>query len=240
MKKECNNIADKHSDGSQCLEYFVNVTLRIPRRLFGRITKKAIMSKDVEIVAADWDKVREIYSPSAQDQPMTAFNQTLKLPQDAAEQSLAGSHCSTFLANNVARCNGVGFQENDGWDWREGCETCLRRTAKRPKKPWMMEPPAIITFECEYLIEPKQRKDKGLKRKHNTATRSRCLSQFVRPVGLATFYISEHDAPYRMEIRECKGGGRLWAYFYKGKKLVWNCNDGFAKEHFVQSTDENQ
>ena len=41
--------------------------------------------------------------------------------------------------------------------WREGCETCLRRTAP-PGSPhrgqaWM-EPPAIIAFWCEYLIEP--------------------------------------------------------------------------------------
>ena len=59
------------------------------------------------------------------------------------------------------------------------------------------------------------------------------VDALVRPVGLATIYISEKNAPYRMEIRQCKGGGRLWAYFYKGKNRVWDCNDGFAKEHFV-------
>lgn len=58
------------------------------------------------------------------------------------------------LANYVARCNGVGFQENDGWDWREGCETCLRRTAARDEQVWMMDPPKIIAFECEFLISP--------------------------------------------------------------------------------------
>ena len=58
------------------------------------------------------------------------------------------------LANDIARCDGVGFQEDDGWDWREGCETCLRRTAPRPEQVWMLEPPAIIAFECEFLIEP--------------------------------------------------------------------------------------
>jgi hypothetical protein len=39
----------------------VTVTLRIPHRLLGRLTKKAIASKDVELVAADWDKVREVW-----------------------------------------------------------------------------------------------------------------------------------------------------------------------------------
>lgn len=43
-------------------EYYVNVTFKIPYRLIGRITKKSIQSKDVEIVAADWDKARKIYS----------------------------------------------------------------------------------------------------------------------------------------------------------------------------------
>ena len=41
-------------------EYYVKVTLKIPQRLLGRLTKKAIVTKDVELVAADWDRVREI------------------------------------------------------------------------------------------------------------------------------------------------------------------------------------
>ncbi len=57
------------------------------------------------------------------------------------------------LPNDVARCNGVGFQEDDGWDWREGCENCLRRTAPRVLLYSMIEPPTIIAFECEFLIE---------------------------------------------------------------------------------------
>jgi hypothetical protein len=58
---------------------------------------------------------------------------------------------------DVARCRGVGFQEADGWDWREGCETCLRRTSPAGEHtPWM-EPPPIIAFECEFLIEPTTR-----------------------------------------------------------------------------------
>jgi hypothetical protein len=57
---------------------------------------------------------------------------------------------SHTLPNDYARCDGVNL---DG-AWREGCETCLRRTAPRPKIPLMMAPPAIIAFECEYLISP--------------------------------------------------------------------------------------
>ena len=65
----------------------------------------------------------------------------------------------TTLRNDVARCQGVGYQEDDGWDWREGCEDCLRRTT-----PWSglpgggvhMEPPGIIVFECEYRIAPEE------------------------------------------------------------------------------------
>lgn len=63
----------------------------------------------------------------------------------------------TALPHDVARCSGVGFQEDDGWDWREGCEDCLRRTATWGGLPGggvYMEPPSIIAFECEYRIEP--------------------------------------------------------------------------------------
>ena len=60
----------------------------------------------------------------------------------------AGS--APFLPDDVVRCNGVG---DDTEGWREGCETCLRRTAKRGSRVVMMSPPAIIAFECEYLIE---------------------------------------------------------------------------------------
>jgi hypothetical protein len=58
------------------------------------------------------------------------------------------------LPNDIARCNGVGYDEADGWDWREGCETCLRRTAPRPEIVSFISPLPIIAFECEYLIEP--------------------------------------------------------------------------------------
>ena len=57
------------------------------------------------------------------------------------------------LADDVARCNGVGSDDPEE-GWREGCETCLRRTAPRPERCWMMAPPPIIAFECEFLIEP--------------------------------------------------------------------------------------
>lgn len=58
----------------------------------------------------------------------------------------------TALLYDIARCQGVG-SENEGW--REGCETCLRRTAPgSPHRQAWMEPPAIIAFRGEYLIEP--------------------------------------------------------------------------------------
>lgn len=55
------------------------------------------------------------------------------------------------LPNDIARCNGVG---SDAEGWRDGCETCLRRIAPRPEAQWMIEPPPIIAFECQFLIEP--------------------------------------------------------------------------------------
>lgn len=54
------------------------------------------------------------------------------------------------LPADIARCPGV---EYDG-HWREGCETCLRRTSPpaSDRQVWMTPPP-IIAFECEGLIE---------------------------------------------------------------------------------------
>ena len=58
------------------------------------------------------------------------------------------------LANDITRCDGAGSVEDSVQYWRDGCETCMRRTAPRPEIVSMMSPPAIIAFECEYLIEP--------------------------------------------------------------------------------------
>lgn len=56
----------------------------------------------------------------------------------------------TRLPDDVSRCS--GYRDADGW--REGCETCLRRTSPAGERsPWI-EPPALIVFECEFLIEP--------------------------------------------------------------------------------------
>ena len=55
------------------------------------------------------------------------------------------------LPHDIARCRGV---QHDG-QWREGCERCLRRTEPGGEVQWMIDPPAIIVFECEYLIEPR-------------------------------------------------------------------------------------
>jgi len=54
------------------------------------------------------------------------------------------------LPADIARCDGSG---DDAEGWREGCESCLRRTAPRGFMPPMIMPPLIIVFECEYLIE---------------------------------------------------------------------------------------
>jgi len=58
------------------------------------------------------------------------------------------------LPNDIGRCNGEWIEDGDHSDWREGCENCLRRTVPRTDGCEMIEPPAIIAFECEYLIEP--------------------------------------------------------------------------------------
>jgi hypothetical protein len=58
------------------------------------------------------------------------------------------------LENDITRCDGTGSVEDGVQCWRDGCETCLRRTATRPERVSIMSPPVIIAFECEYLIEP--------------------------------------------------------------------------------------
>ena len=56
---------------------------------------------------------------------------------------------------SIARCPGVPNEPDEPTGWREGCETCMRRTAPgSPHRQAWMEPPAIIAFWCEYLIEP--------------------------------------------------------------------------------------
>jgi hypothetical protein len=57
-----------------------------------------------------------------------------------------------WLPNDVGRCNGVQY---DG-QWREGCDDCLRRTAPRTERVWMIEPPVIVVFECESRIAPRE------------------------------------------------------------------------------------
>lgn len=54
------------------------------------------------------------------------------------------------LPQDVARCRGIGSEEEG---WRDGCDVCLRRLAKKNDWNWYMQPPAVIAFECEYLIE---------------------------------------------------------------------------------------
>lgn len=55
------------------------------------------------------------------------------------------------LSYDTARCHGVNV---DG-EWREGCETCMRRTSPgRAECQAYIAPPSFIVFECEYRIEP--------------------------------------------------------------------------------------
>lgn len=54
------------------------------------------------------------------------------------------------LPFDVARCPGEGSAE-DGW--RDGCDVCFRRLSPGDhKRQVTMQPPEIITFECEFLI----------------------------------------------------------------------------------------
>ena len=75
-------------------------------------------------------------------------------PTEAPDNGVGCGALVRRLANDVARCDGSGSVEDGVQYWREGCEHCLRRTAPRPEHVWMMAPPPIIAFECEYLIEP--------------------------------------------------------------------------------------
>lgn len=61
-----------------------------------------------------------------------------------------------FLPADIARCAGVSYIEDGVTEWREGCERCLRRIAPPSlNTDWQLhiEPPPIIAFVCEYLLE---------------------------------------------------------------------------------------
>lgn len=59
-----------------------------------------------------------------------------------------------MLPNDIARCLGVGSEEDGEWKWREGCADCQRMDAIAEENTWYIHAPAIINFECEYRIEP--------------------------------------------------------------------------------------
>lgn len=65
------------------------------------------------------------------------------------------------LPNDIARCDGMASFEDGVYYWREGCETCLRRTAPRTATVSIISPPLILAFECEFLIEPDAPKKKA-------------------------------------------------------------------------------
>lgn len=58
------------------------------------------------------------------------------------------------LPHDIARCDGISYEEDGVLYYREGCEHCLRRTAPRPPRAIIIRPPEIIGFWCEFLIEP--------------------------------------------------------------------------------------
>ena len=59
-----------------------------------------------------------------------------------------------FLPDDVARCAGVSDEIDGVIYWREGCEECLRRTAQsNGGRVVNMEPPTLITFFCEFIID---------------------------------------------------------------------------------------
>lgn len=55
----------------------------------------------------------------------------------------------------------------------------------------------------------------------------------VTPTGLTREYLSESDGPYHIEIRHCVIRGDEWAFIYKGKEMVFNCNATFANHYFA-------
>ena len=59
-----------------------------------------------------------------------------------------------FLPADVARCRGIFDDDDDEIYWRDGCERCARRLAPaNGDRVVNIEPPLIIAFECEFLIE---------------------------------------------------------------------------------------
>ena len=56
------------------------------------------------------------------------------------------------LLSDDSRCPGVG---SDAEGWRDGCETCLRRTSPSPdpERVRMMSPPPVIAFWCADEIQ---------------------------------------------------------------------------------------
>jgi len=73
------------------------------------------------------------------------------------------------LPNDIARCSGVGSDEEG---WREGCEDCQRRTAESTSAVVAhMLPPAFIVFFCESRIAPSNTEAKPRREAASAATR---------------------------------------------------------------------
>lgn len=72
-------------------------------------------------------------------------------PQPVARLGIA-LPSAPALPTDVDRCPGEGSWEDGEWNWREGCDDCMRRTS--PGGRVTIKPPVIIVFECEYRIGP--------------------------------------------------------------------------------------
>jgi hypothetical protein len=66
----------------------------------------------------------------------------------------------------------------------------------------------------------------------NTVDCDKNIPHFVIPTGAAKRYLSEEEGPYEIKYRYCVINGAEWAYLYKDKKFVWDCNATFAECHF--------
>lgn len=68
-------------------------------------------------------------------------------------ERLKSEETPIYSPDQISLCDGVGSDDPEE-GWRDGCETCIRRTTPRGPDSLIMKPPPIITFECEHLIEP--------------------------------------------------------------------------------------
>lgn len=67
--------------------------------------------------------------------------------------------------------------------------------------------------------------------KQRQTNTSRRIGRLVRPVGMATHYLPESLAPFRMVKRG--SGKNMWCYIYRRRRLMFDCNPTFGRLHFA-------